>query len=77
MLIEHFNGEEIMNVGCLPQWQHSRSPRRVQTLLRMEMMELVELPGLGGDGRLERHAQQQHEGTRQGRETYSKRTPAT
>ena len=36
------------------------------TLLRLEMMELVELSGLDGDGEVEveGHARQQHEGTK-------------
>ena len=39
------------------------------------MMELVELPGLGGDGEVEeQHSKQQYEGTQQAKETYLKGT---
>ena len=37
---------------------------RTKNLLKLEMMELVKLPGLGRDVELEGHAQKQHEGTR-------------
>ena len=41
------------------------------TLLKLEIMELVELPGLGGDGAAEGCAQQQqHDTTRKQTETY-------